>query len=87
MYGDQERLYTKETIVVKNVQIETYVHNNGIIIVPNTESNCANVKTLEISDIQKMYTILDEKEEKPATTSYKKSLYILKKRANGPRQK
>lgn len=87
MYGEQERLYRKEIVLIKNIEVETYVHNNGIIIVPNTEDNCKAMKTIEIPDIQKLYTILDHEKEEPATTNYKKALYILKKKSRSSKGK
>lgn len=86
MYGEQERLYKKEHISIKDAKIEVYIHNNGIIIVPNTESNCKAMENMELSDIQKAYTILDKKEEEPATSSYRKYLYIFKKKGHSPRK-
>ncbi|EIJ89587.1 hypothetical protein NEPAR06_1207 [Nematocida parisii] len=85
--GTPEDLFNKETITIENVKIETFTHNNGIIIIPNTESNCKAVNLITTKSIQSIYTILEEREEDPAITTYTKYLYLLKRRTAASRYK
>ncbi|KAI5133729.1 hypothetical protein NEAUS04_0108 [Nematocida ausubeli] len=82
----KEDLYTKETITIDNTKLEVYKHNNGILFVPNTKNNCKAVSSITTKSIQSVYTILEEKEEEPATSTYTKYLYLLKKRAASARR-
>lgn len=87
MHREQKRLYTVHTVDIGRASIEIYSHNNGISIIPNTQSNWEALKTITKEDIQNVFTIVDEEDEAPAETSYKKYLYIVRKKARSRSKK
>ncbi|KAH9387258.1 uncharacterized protein NEMAJ01_2154 [Nematocida major] len=79
MYGEQERLYGRETVKIGEMEIEVYAHSNGVLVIPNTPSNSHAVKILPREDLLSAFTILEENEDTTPGNCVK-YLYIAKRR-------
>ncbi|OAG29502.1 hypothetical protein NEDG_00635 [Nematocida displodere] len=80
--GEQRRLFHEGTISHEENHLTTYTHDNGVVVVTNTEHNLKTLPKL-LEYVTSTYTVIDSAEREPepeAPGAYYKYLLLLQNR-------